>query len=168
MEKSHAVGRASPTPAQLKELFTQIDTGRVTKARLQAFLRNQPDDPTPEREREPVHIWMLRHGFFPAWYDKKAVDLKSLNESGWSGGELGFLRSVPDDRILALGKYRRPFVARLNFDLHKSNWDFQVLGVENIPEFQNLAKELEEIYGVTVKVELARKRALREVFLTSD
>jgi DNA-directed RNA polymerase alpha subunit len=29
----------SPTPAQLKEFFSQIESGRITKARLQSFLR---------------------------------------------------------------------------------------------------------------------------------
>lgn len=42
MRKSHIAGWASdaPTPAQLKELFSQIASGRITKRRLQTFLRN--------------------------------------------------------------------------------------------------------------------------------
>ncbi|KKT82159.1 MAG: hypothetical protein UY12_C0014G0011 [Parcubacteria group bacterium GW2011_GWA2_47_8b] len=41
MEKSYAAGWASdaPTPAQLKEFFAQIASGRVTGKRLQDFLR---------------------------------------------------------------------------------------------------------------------------------
>ncbi len=41
MKKSHIAGWASdsPTPAQLAELFRQIQNGRVTKKKLQAFLR---------------------------------------------------------------------------------------------------------------------------------
>lgn len=41
MAKSHIVAWASgaPTPAQLKEFFGQIDSGRITKNRLQSFLR---------------------------------------------------------------------------------------------------------------------------------
>ena len=43
MSESHATGWASdaPTPAQLMELFAQIKSGRVTKQRLQDFLRNK-------------------------------------------------------------------------------------------------------------------------------
>lgn len=39
--KSHTAGWASdsPTPAQLKELFAQIESGRVTRKSLQGFLR---------------------------------------------------------------------------------------------------------------------------------
>lgn len=42
MRKSHTAGWASdaPTPAQLKELFSQIASGRITKRRFQTFLRN--------------------------------------------------------------------------------------------------------------------------------
>jgi len=42
MRKSHTAGRASdaPTPAQLKELSSQIASGRINKRRLQAFLRS--------------------------------------------------------------------------------------------------------------------------------
>ena len=40
-KKSHAAGWASdaPTPAQLKEFFAQIESGRITQHRLQEFLR---------------------------------------------------------------------------------------------------------------------------------
>jgi len=42
MSKSCVTSRASePTSAQLKELFAQIEVGRVTKERLQEFLRDQ-------------------------------------------------------------------------------------------------------------------------------
>ena len=46
MEKSYVAGwtSESPTPAQLKEFFAQIDTGRITKERLQAFLRGEKED----------------------------------------------------------------------------------------------------------------------------
>ena len=41
MRKSHTAGWASdaPTPAQLKELFSQIASGRINKRRLQTFLQ---------------------------------------------------------------------------------------------------------------------------------
>ncbi len=62
MSKSHTAGWASdaPTPAQLAELFRQIDSGRVTKVTLQAFLRNG----TPSRE-EAAHIVMGDDIIFP-------------------------------------------------------------------------------------------------------
>lgn len=43
MRKSHTAGWASdaPTPAQLKELFSQIASGRINKRRFQTFLRNE-------------------------------------------------------------------------------------------------------------------------------
>jgi len=43
MNKSHAADWApdSPTPAQLKEFFAQIGSGRITKDRLQRFLRER-------------------------------------------------------------------------------------------------------------------------------
>jgi len=55
MRKSHAAGWApgSPTPAQLKEFFGQIDTGKITKDSLQAFLRGDfvVSSPLTEAER---------------------------------------------------------------------------------------------------------------------
>lgn len=41
MEKSHVAGWASdaPTPAQLKEFFAQIESGRITQDGLQSFLQ---------------------------------------------------------------------------------------------------------------------------------
>jgi len=46
MEKSYVAGwtSESPTPAQLKEFFAQIESGRITKERLQAFLRGEKED----------------------------------------------------------------------------------------------------------------------------
>lgn len=43
MNKSHAVASASetPTPRQMKEFWAQVASGRVTKMRLQQFLRNE-------------------------------------------------------------------------------------------------------------------------------
>jgi len=42
MEKSHIAGWASdsPTPAQLKEFFSQVESRRITKQKLQGFLRS--------------------------------------------------------------------------------------------------------------------------------
>jgi len=57
MRKSHAAGWApgSPTPAQLKEFFGQIDTGKITKDGLQTFLRGDFAQPSPLTEGE----WMV-------------------------------------------------------------------------------------------------------------
>jgi hypothetical protein len=54
MKKSHAADQASasPTPNQLKELFTQISSGRVTKDGLQKFLRGSGFQPTLSQRRE--------------------------------------------------------------------------------------------------------------------
>jgi hypothetical protein len=43
MTQLHAAGwtSESPTPAQLKEFFSQVESGKVTKDRLQAFLRGE-------------------------------------------------------------------------------------------------------------------------------
>ena len=43
MSKSHAAGGPSnqPTAAQFKELFAQIEAGRITRGRFQEFLRGQ-------------------------------------------------------------------------------------------------------------------------------
>ena len=46
MEKSYVAGwtSESPTPAQLKEFFAQIESRRITKKRLQSFLRGEWED----------------------------------------------------------------------------------------------------------------------------
>jgi len=64
--KSHAVGWGSdsPAPAQIKEFFAQIESGRITKAVLQKLLRGQTDL-TPEEVRA---IWLAR--FFKLGYPK--------------------------------------------------------------------------------------------------
>lgn len=62
MTRSHATGWASdaPTPAQMKELFDQIDSGRVTGTRLQMLLGNQPTPSTVHVSGEyPV---IVHHG----------------------------------------------------------------------------------------------------------
>jgi hypothetical protein len=55
MSKSHAAtGWASdaPTPAQIKEFFAQIGSGRITKGRLQAFLRGEADDNNVQKQKD--------------------------------------------------------------------------------------------------------------------
>jgi hypothetical protein len=60
MRQSHAAGWASdsPTPAQLKEFFGQIESGKVTKDRLQTFLRGDraTGDVLTESERLATEI----------------------------------------------------------------------------------------------------------------
>ena len=53
MSASRAVGWGSdaPTPAQLKEFFAQLESGRITKARLQDFLQ------TPSAVVDKKALW---------------------------------------------------------------------------------------------------------------
>ena len=61
MRQSHAAGwpSDSPTAAQLKEFFDQIESGKVTKDRFQAFLRGEPavEGLMTEAERLAVEIF---------------------------------------------------------------------------------------------------------------
>jgi len=54
MERSHIAGWASdsPTPAQLKEFFAQIENRRITKRKLQVFLRSGTSYTNEEIARE--------------------------------------------------------------------------------------------------------------------
>ncbi len=67
MSKSHAAtGWASdvPTSAQLKEFFAQIDSGRITKARLQAWLRGEADDNNVQKQKDDwVKFYQKFFGF---------------------------------------------------------------------------------------------------------
>ncbi len=76
MTKSHATGWVSdaPTPAQMKELFAQIDSGRMTKTRLQVALRNEQPQVREIRGREA----------FRAFLDK---ELGALGLSHWYEGD---------------------------------------------------------------------------------
>jgi len=57
MSESRATGWPSdaPTAAQLKEFFAQIESGRTTKGRLQAFLRQPADDPPQLLRHFDIH-----------------------------------------------------------------------------------------------------------------
>jgi hypothetical protein len=61
MRESHAAGwpSDSPTAAQLKEFFGQVEKGKITKDRFQAFLRGEPavEDLMTEAERLAVEIF---------------------------------------------------------------------------------------------------------------
>jgi len=74
MSKSHTAGWASdsPTPAQLKEFFAQIGSGRITKEGLQGFLRDATDWFTFTTSR--LSLDELR---------EKNPDLFVLSEASW-------------------------------------------------------------------------------------
>jgi hypothetical protein len=164
MNRSHAAARASatPTPAQLKELFAQIEVGRVTKARLQAFLRDEPLQEEPQITPLPVADYFLRKGF--ALANKYAQAVMYSDFFGSLGG--GLLRNKPDFRHgLVVGRFHREFVARVTLvDTHPGPVVTVILvnGVENVTEFQNIAAELEETWGTKIKVELADKKVYYE------
>lgn len=56
MGKSHAAAWApdSPTPDQLKEFFAQISSGRITKQRLQPFLRGNYQPTTSQKRAREI------------------------------------------------------------------------------------------------------------------
>ena len=87
---SHATGRGSgqPTPAQLKELFAQIESGRVDKGRLQEFLRG----PTQSLTVEGAQGIMGKNYFFgPNEWTKffgNKFQLTTVPEIPWSQNEL--------------------------------------------------------------------------------
>lgn len=64
MTKLHAAGWASdsPTPAQLKEFFSQIEAGKITKNSLQAFLRDDFPVTGALTEAEQVALGILGTG----------------------------------------------------------------------------------------------------------
>jgi len=59
MNKSHDSGWASdaPTPAQLKEFFAQIENRRITKEKLQMFLRGETSEVNTEEQKESWRIF---------------------------------------------------------------------------------------------------------------
>ncbi|MDO8715659.1 MAG: hypothetical protein Q7J73_02460 [Dehalococcoidales bacterium] len=97
MIKSHATGWASdsPTPAQMKELFAQIDSGRVTKTRFQGFLRN---------DEQPV-VEVKGRAAFQAFLDK---ELGSFGFSHWYEGD-----EIGGDHYIGVPKYRNWLLKQL-------------------------------------------------------
>jgi hypothetical protein len=87
---SHATGRGSgqPTPAQFKELFAQIESGKVNKGRLQEFLRGSTQTVTVEVAQEV----MGKKNFFGPneWvrFFGKKVQIANVPEIPWSQAEL--------------------------------------------------------------------------------
>jgi len=88
--ESHATGRGSghPTDAQLKELFAQIESGRVNKGRLQEFLRGS----SPVVAVEVAQDVMGKKNFFGpnewAKFFGKKVQIATIPEIPWSQAEL--------------------------------------------------------------------------------
>ncbi|MBI4149711.1 hypothetical protein HY491_04640 [Candidatus Woesearchaeota archaeon] len=72
MAKSHAAGWASdaPTPAQIKELFAQIESGRITKQRLQRVLRGNSE--------VRISVLPYRKGMKLGLYDNSHLQQKSV------------------------------------------------------------------------------------------
>lgn len=90
MVRSHAADWDSelPTPAQLKELFAQIESGRITKDRLQKFLRGSVQSVAVEVALRT----MGRNNFFgpEQWrlvFGEK-FQLLSIPKIPWTHGEL--------------------------------------------------------------------------------
>lgn len=87
---SHATGDGSgqPTPAQLKELFAQIESGKVNKGRLQEFLRSPS---TPVVWAKAQGIMGKRNFFGPMDWKRffgKKFQIATVPEIPWSQSEL--------------------------------------------------------------------------------
>lgn len=86
MVKSHAAGwePEKPTFAQLKEFITQVDEGRITKDRLQAFLNAKIYAPTYMQAEIALG---LKNFFGPEQWRKffgSRVDLREVPDIPWS------------------------------------------------------------------------------------
>ena len=104
MSKSQTAGWASdsPTPAQLKELFAQIGSGRVTRDRLQIFLRGIADQVDGDWFSFTTTTATLRElrdrnpDIFPrkeSWW----LDQSFANQKGEAGQQIAIRTSaVPD------------------------------------------------------------------------
>jgi len=87
---SHATGRGSgqPTPAQLKELFAQIESGKVNKGRMQEFLRGSTQTVTVKVAQE---VMGKKNFFGPEEWTKffgKKFQLTTIPEIPRSQSEL--------------------------------------------------------------------------------
>lgn len=89
MTKSHAAGRDSeePTPAQLKELFAQIESGRVNKGRMQEFLRGSTQAVTTEIAQEVMGKNFFGLNEWKRFFGRK-VQIATVPEIPWSQSEL--------------------------------------------------------------------------------
>jgi hypothetical protein len=164
MEKSHAVGRAwvYPTPAQLKELFAQIESGKMTKTRMQGVLRGLEE--VEPASAPSIFEWMATRGFALSNESGQARTYPDFKEWHQTKTDLGFLdcTNAGTNTFKIFGRFRRPFVATLR--RQKPVWKFEVYGLEYALRFQELARELEEIYSVPVTVELTDGKPRKESF----
>ncbi len=108
MSKTHTAGWASdsPTPAQLKEFFAQIGSGRITKEGLQGFLRDATDWFTFTTSR--LSLYELREKYSP---------LFALSEDRWSK-DRPFANKENQVRQLSLRTSAQP-------DSFSKSWDEQ-------------------------------------------
>jgi|GEM_PF-5071687 len=88
--RSHATGRGSgqPTPAQFKELFAQIESGRVNRGRMQEFLRGSSPVVTVEMAQD---IMGKKNFFGPEEWVRffgKKIQIPNVPEIPWSQSEL--------------------------------------------------------------------------------
>ena len=161
MSKSHAVGRASqPTPAQMKEFFAQVESGRITKASFQAYLRgnaqskNEPLSELPE----PIDSFVRRSGFIPADSFGRQVN----KEISLKSGGFGFLLPVPDCRTFVFRRHRLPFLASVS-SCNTKQWTMEVFGSQHAWAFYEMSREMEEIYGVNIVTTVHDKQE-KEIF----
>ncbi len=102
MSKSPAAGRASePTSAQLKELFAQIESGRVSKERLQQFLRGQAPNllsyPVPVNYAMTVEQLVVLGGY--DWVNDAIASAHFPLD--WRGIESVNIDIMPIDRMMS-------------------------------------------------------------------
>ncbi len=102
MSKSPATDRASnPTSAQLIELFSQIESGRVTKEKLQSFIRGRDQD-AASGYTVPVNYdltveQLVRDGLYD-WADDNTTSAPF--PLGKKGKEFATIELVTIDRLL--------------------------------------------------------------------
>ncbi len=120
MNKSHAAGWASdtPTPAQLKEFFAQMESGRITKDRLQEFLRGESRF---KRDMAKERGWSIESdvGFNPA--------IRSIIE-------LGLANFLNDDEQSVSGEELARRAKLLNANLGQKHAEWLLDHHEEIPE----------------------------------
>ncbi|MEK7647123.1 MAG: hypothetical protein AAB378_01950 [Patescibacteria group bacterium] len=103
MDKSHAAGWGSdaPTPAQLKELFAQIESGRVTREKLQGWL----NDKFPMRGFYADEEIFSDYAYPKEYKGPKPIDeqIKALASFFYTRKYVGVLSSLPPRVLLPPG-----------------------------------------------------------------
>ena len=152
-QSSHVSGWASdaPTPAQIKELFDQIGSGRITKAHLQSFLRPSAKPPTVSPD-----VWLQGQGFTTGSDapDNTAMHMpyghtKIFERAGW---RWDFISRKPN--FVIVGK----LYINSHFDrgqpVDEKHWLLEVCGDSKLPRLQALAQEMRNLYRVELTVVL--------------